>query len=62
MNADVVAYQSDGKAIVASMSDLDLIVVRYDTDGSVHFLSATIDLGLYHRISTIAEGTPAGLP
>jgi prepilin-type processing-associated H-X9-DG protein len=31
-------------------------------DGSVHLLSETIDMDLYRRLSTIAEGTPATLP
>jgi prepilin-type processing-associated H-X9-DG protein len=31
-------------------------------DGSVHFLAETIDISLYRRLSTIAEGSPAVLP
>jgi len=31
-------------------------------DGSVHFLAETIDMPLYRRLSTIAEGSPAVLP
>ena len=31
-------------------------------DGSVHFLTETIEMPLYRRLSTIAEGSPAVLP
>ena len=31
-------------------------------DGSVHFLSESIDLLLYQQLSTIAEGVPASIP
>lgn len=31
-------------------------------DGSVHFLREDVELEIYRRLSTIAEGTPAGIP
>jgi type II secretory pathway pseudopilin PulG len=31
-------------------------------DGAVHFVGATIDMPLYRRLSTIAEGSPAVVP
>lgn len=31
-------------------------------NGSVHFLSKSIDMVLYRRLAKLAEGTPAALP